>query len=152
MQNSIQFFVEGIPATKGSTRAFITDHEWGRALHEHRKPRPITIQDNKRAKPWQKVIALYAAQHVDQVWDGLIEIAMDFAMPRPKKPSHPYPQGDVDKLSRCVLDALTGIVYRDDVQVVSAPPTKRYSQSVFGVLITVTKLMPESWGEWKPPS
>ncbi len=151
MLHSVDFFVEGIPATKGSTRSFITDHEWRAALKAKRKPRPITIHDNKRSKPWQQIVALCAGQHWGDVWDGLIEIKMDFALPKPKKPSHPYPQGDIDKLSRCVLDALTGIVYRDDVQVVSAPATKRYSQSLFGVGITIKVMTPAFWGEWRPP-
>lgn len=47
--------------------------------------------------------------------------------------------GDVDKLARCVLDALTGVVYEDDCQVDVLNAQKRYAffNEVEGVLIKV---------------
>lgn len=42
-------------------------------------------------------------------------------------PAAPTTFPDVDKLLRAILDALTGIVYRDDSQVTKAPPEKRYA-------------------------
>ena len=35
---------------------------------------------------------------------------------------------DIDKLARCALDALTGIVFRDDAQIVDLHATKRYGE------------------------
>ena len=35
---------------------------------------------------------------------------------------------DVDKLARCALDALTGIVFRDDAQIVDLHAVKRYGE------------------------
>ena len=44
-------------------------------------------------------------------------------------PAHPTVKPDVDKLSRSVLDALTGIVWVDDAQVVDKTVRKRYAET-----------------------
>lgn len=45
---------------------------------------------------------------------------------RPAAPTFPTTNPDLDKLTRAVLDALTGIVYRDDAQVIDVAASKRY--------------------------
>lgn len=48
---------------------------------------------------------------------------------RPSAPERPTKRsvGDVDKLARAVLDAMTGVVFRDDSQVVELSLHKRYA-------------------------
>ena len=60
-------------------------------------------------------------------------MSLAFWFARPKKPSNPYPRGDCDKYVRGCLDALTGILYRDDSQVVAIAATKHYVTDVQGV-------------------
>jgi Holliday junction resolvase RusA-like endonuclease len=50
-------------------------------------------------------------------------------------PAFPLGKPDVDKLSRGVMDALTGIIFRDDSCVVTKRASKRYGRP--GVAIEV---------------
>jgi len=70
---------------------------------------------------------------------GALEVSVIFTVPRPKghfgarglKPSAPaYPtvRPDVTKLLRAVEDACTGIVWRDDAQIVAQHAIKRYGE------------------------
>ena len=132
-------FVPGIPAPKGSTRAFYIK-KLGRAVVTH---------DNKRTRPWeQAILAELLALH-PQIHDGPVSVCMNFYLPRPRghfgklglRPSAPrhhlVKPGDVDKLARTVLDALTGVVYRDDAQVTTIEARKHYADDTHpsGVLI-----------------
>ena len=53
-----------------------------------------------------------------------------------------YPTGDVDKGLRAIMDALTGIAYHDDSQVVDAHVTK-----VWGTYTHITVKRPGLWDE-----
>lgn len=66
--------------------------------------------------------------------DGGIEVQVVAWYPRPKsktwktKPNHPYPKTsrpDVDNVGKLVLDALEGVVYRNDAQVCDLILSKR---------------------------
>ena len=69
-----------------------------------------------------------------------IEMTIDFRLPRPKtvRRNLPYVAPDLDKLIRAVLDALTGVAYVDDGQVVTIKSTKTYGDP--GVTITLDTL------------
>lgn len=71
--------------------------------------------------------------------DGAITISMEFRYLRPKSVSRiePTVPPDLDKQIRSILDALTGVAYKDDSQVTSIQATKRYAQTA-GVDIVVT--------------
>ena len=129
----MKVFIPGKPATKGSTRSF-----------PHAKTgKIVTVSDAKGLKGWQQRIALAVAPHWPRVTDAPVRLDIDFHVLRPKshfgtgrnikrlKASAPYEHGrkpDLDKLIRAVLDALTGIVYRDDSQVCWLLAQKRYSE------------------------
>lgn len=68
-------------------------------------------------------------------------INLMFCMPKPSsvKRSIPSTRPDLDKLIRAVLDALTGIAYVDDGQVVEITASKIYSNYV-GVKIGIEKI------------
>ncbi len=110
------FFVPGVPATKGSWKAL-----------RNGKLRP----DNAREKPWALAVAWSAkAARVEQV-DGPVIVELVCYFPRPKRPTHAFPsRNDVDKLARSTLDALTGIAWRDDQQVVELRVSKAYTGEV----------------------
>lgn len=75
-----------------------------------------------------------------------VSVKADFYLPRPaslpKKTINNIKRPDLDKLVRACLDGISGIVIKDDSQVVSLSCTKRYSNSEHepGVWISVETL------------
>lgn len=143
---SMRFFVAGVPVPKGSAKAFVV------------KGRAVVTQDNgEKQKPWASSISWLAQQSMNgnPLMLGPVIITLVFIMPRPKahygtgrnsasiKENAPYwhtAKPDLDKLIRCVKDALTGVVYKDDSQVVQLDRcTKSYGPTP-GVTIMVTDI------------
>jgi Holliday junction resolvase RusA-like endonuclease len=124
--------VIGTPISKGSARAFAIPGKDGA------RPRAVVVSDNKKPlTQWTTQIAnearLYlSVDHGPQpAFDGPFTVGATFYFNRPKSASvksRPVPtvKPDLDKLTRAVLDALTGIVWRDDSQVVSIIARKFY--------------------------
>jgi crossover junction endodeoxyribonuclease RusA len=109
------FFVPGIPATKGSWKVM------------RGKLRP----DNNREKPWALSVAWSAKAARVAVAAGPVAVELSCYFPRPKKPTNPFPsRNDVDKLARSCLDALTGIAWADDQQVVELVVSKAYTSEM----------------------
>jgi Holliday junction resolvase RusA-like endonuclease len=79
---------------------------------------------------WRSTIGLAAKQQHAKLIEGPVGIKLDFYMlkPRTVKRDMPTVPPDLDKLIRAVLDALTGIVYLDDAQVVEIQATKSYGE------------------------
>lgn len=120
---SIEFTVYGKPAQMGSKKAFVRGN---RAI--------ITDDNSKQRKQWANAVATAAAEAMDgrPLMDGPVSLWVMFYFARPKshygsgknagvlKDSAPdcHSQSpDLDKLIRCLNDALSGIVFRDDRQV-----------------------------------
>ena len=123
-ERSWHFFVRGQPITQGSMRAFVV------------KGRPIITSANKNLKDWRTLVALQAQTEatVECPLDGPFFMTLEFYMPRPKslkKRGMDYPirarSGDIDKLSRAVLDSLTNVFYKDDSQVVQMDVKKNWA-------------------------
>ncbi|KKL13006.1 hypothetical protein LCGC14_2530040, partial [marine sediment metagenome] len=75
--------------------------------------------------------------------EGAVSVELLFLLPRPKTVKRKYPtsrfSGDGDKLVRAIFDSMTGIVYKDDSQVVDHIAKKRYADDCEpGVWITVS--------------
>lgn len=114
---NISFTVDGTPATKGSWRA--TRAKSGRLFL-----RP----DNEREKPWAQAVAWAArtAMAGAAPVSSSVRVSIMVSVTRPKTTKLDAPRMDVDKLARSVLDAMTRIVYGDDVQVISLTVSKRW--------------------------
>lgn len=132
-------FVPGNPAPQGSKSAK------GRT----KTGRVVLVESSTRVKPWRETIRLHAiAKHgVHPIDSGPIGARIEFVMPRPKAtPKSRTPPAvkrpDVDKLLRAVFDALTGVYWRDDSQVVSCTTSKRIAEpgEKPGVAIQVVEL------------
>ena len=132
----LDIFVPGTPVAKGSTHAFA--HKTTGKI--------ITMQTNaKRQKPWASLIAFTAKEAIDGgPVDGPVSIDIRFTLRRPKNhygtgknatllktsaPQHHTKAPDIDKLLRCVLDALTGVVWHDDSQVWHVNAVKGYGHT-----------------------
>jgi crossover junction endodeoxyribonuclease RusA len=63
---------------------------------------------------------------------------------KPSAPAQPVSArlGDVDKLSRAVLDALTGVAYLDDRQVILLQASKGYLKKQDAIPVTIIRISP----------
>jgi Holliday junction resolvase RusA-like endonuclease len=145
----VEFTVLGRPQPAGSKRAF---------------PRKgggvIVTDDNPRAKSWQQEIRTVA---LDAMGDATpfvdpVEVFFRFVLTRPlghfgsgrnagsvraSAPVYPIVKPDVTKLIRAVEDAMTGIVFRDDAQIVNQRAYKTYGDPE-RVEVVVWKIVPQS--------
>jgi crossover junction endodeoxyribonuclease RusA len=129
----VSFFAAGIPQPKGSTKAFMPK---GARF-------PVVTSDNTKLKPWGDTVKIMAQQNAPNggPWSGPIAVHLIFHMPRPKslprKVLHHLKKPDTDKLIRGILDALKGVFYVDDSQVVEVFARKVYHERL-GVHVTAT--------------
>lgn len=141
------FFVAGVPVPKGSAKAFMRP---GSKF-------PTVMQDNRdKQKPWASAIGYTAQQSgVQCIEHGPVAISVTFYLPRLKghygtgknagtvklsAPTYHTSKPDLDKLLRCVKDALTGIAWKDDAQVAVVNELEKVYSSHPGALITIEAL------------
>jgi len=143
-----EFFVPGVPAPGGSKTGF-------------RHPstgRVIVKEDCKRTPGWRACVALAARDaYRGEPSTRPIQFAVTFLLPRPKghygsgknaaklKPSAPRRhtvKPDALKLTRSTEDALTGILWRDDAQIVYEVIGKEWTTGQAGAHILVVELHP----------
>ena len=105
----------------------------------------VMVESSRRVHPWRSDVRTAAIQNKPALWGmaGPMQLDLVFWFPRPashygsKKgisylkadaPAEPVSSrvGDLDKLCRAILDALTGVAYLDDRQVVELQATKAY--------------------------
>ena len=130
--DEIVFFAEGFPAPQGSKT-----HVGGGRL----------IESSRQVGPWRGTVrrAAIRAMGGRPPRTGPLEVYLRFIMPRPKShlrkgraqtdgwrllpsaPRHHTGKPDVDKLVRAALDALTGVCWCDDAQVVAVHGEKSYA-------------------------
>lgn len=131
----VAFEVFGIAQPKGSGKSFgfLLKDDSGKPVMKNGKPliRTATTHDNPKTKGWQQLVA-EAAQPCarDGIFTGPIVMVVTFRLPRPqslaKKHVHHTKKPDIDKLIRSTNDALTGLLYTDDAQIVDLHTRKRY--------------------------
>lgn len=116
---SLDIFVPGRPAAQGSKR-----HVGGGRL----------VEQSKAVAPWRTTVAWHAAQVFRGApLDGPLQVVVEFVMPRPAScPKRTTPPAikrpDADKMLRAVFDSLTGVIWRDDSQVVDVRARKRIAE------------------------
>jgi crossover junction endodeoxyribonuclease RusA len=135
---SLSFFVPGTPAPGGSKNAFPFKRKDGKI--------GVRVADaGKKNKLWRTVVSLYAkkAMHDQskEIFSGPIVVTLSFSLKRSRKgKGRPWPdyRPDVLKLARAVEDALTGIVWHDDAQIVAEIISKSFDEPS-GVRINVSE-------------
>lgn len=117
---TVEFHVPGKPAPQGSKRHV---------------GRGILVESSKEVGPWRERVALVAhnAMAGRALYAGALAVELHFVLPRPKSaPKRSTPPAvkrpDADKLARAVGDALSGVCYVDDAQVVDWRITKRLAE------------------------
>jgi len=120
--NRVEFTVRGTPQPQGSAKAFIPSG-WGRA---------VITTDNKRLKPWRQDVSSMATIAMQQagltMTEAAVSVSVVFTFLRPKsvKRPHKITKPDIDKLLRGALDGMSGIVFRDDAQVINCHGLKNF--------------------------
>lgn len=115
---------EAVP--KGSTKSF----------HIKKLDRVITTNANPNTEKWEAYIRAQAQEYSER--SGLffnegeaVEISATFHLSRPKslpkKVKDCVKRPDLDKLTRCVGDALNRVLFNDDSQVVKWTVEKMYA-------------------------
>ena len=150
----VTFFVHGDPQPGGSKKGFAyIDKKTG-------KTRVNIVDDAKRNKEWRSLVAHMARKVMgeDPPLKGALSLDIVFLVRRPKShygtgrnagylkksaPRYPTTRPDQTKLLRSTEDALTGIVWRDDAQVVRQFIQKNYTPASPGARIDVLELEPE---------
>ena len=140
----ITICIPGIPKPGGSKKSF-----------PHSKTgKIVTIDACKMNKDWRNTVSIYAKQaYKEKPLSGPLKLKIVFLMPRPKNhykkvkgfgtklkddaPLYHTIRPDITKLIRSLEDALTGIIWNDDAQIVNQSSTKIYS-NVPGVMVYVS--------------
>ena len=129
-----------IPVSEGSHSAHIVG---GRAIVHHNK-------SDKLMAYREKVADAYRQSGGNYHHDAPIDIQITFIFPRPqsvKRKKRPYMvvKPDLDKLIRSTLDALTGVAYDDDSQVIHVNAYKLYDDcsDYYGVEIALDEVVIE---------
>lgn len=138
----IAFNVLGTPAPKGSARAMINPHTRRAIL----RPGSSKVGEQK-IRAWSTVVREAAREATGDrtappFVGAPIAVAIVFRMARPaghwgtgrnagkvlpSAPPAPMTKPDVDKLARCTLDALSGIVFDDDARIASLCVVKQWA-------------------------
>ena len=124
------FVVYGVAAPAGSKTAQVS-------------PRgKVFVRDaSKRSAPWKRLVAQAAGEAMAGagLLEGPLSLTVAVVIPRPKShygarglrpsaPSAPTTRPDLTKYLRGIEDAMTGIVWRDDAQVITQSAEKRYGE------------------------
>jgi len=131
----LTFTVYGRPAPKGSMRGVV-------AYRRSKGYRVQMFNDNPRTSTWQELVAFAACaararlQRSDVLYGKRVPVSvvLAFLLPCPvklrtRRDARPTSKrDDLDKLQRALFDALTGVVWHDDAQVVHVSASKRYAR------------------------
>jgi Holliday junction resolvase RusA-like endonuclease len=134
--SKIEFTAFGEAKPAGSKTGFVVKTKSG--------PRAVVVDACKTTKPWQAVVSSAAMQaYQGELLRGALMAEFRFYFPRPKShfgtgrnagvlkpdaPAYITKAPDALKLSRAVEDALTGIIYVDDAQIVGEKISKHYGE------------------------
>ena len=124
----IVFSVKGVAAPQGS-----------KSFKGMRNGHAILAESSKKVGPWRVRIAQMGTvtmrRYGARPFAGAVRVHLRFILPRPKATPKTLPtppaikrNGDIDKLARAVLDALTGPVLEDDALVCELRAVKRIAE------------------------
>ena len=125
----IEFTIPGNPVPQGRPRA-------GRA------GRRIVMYDPKESREYKRYVSLIARQHAPKtLLKGPLSVRIKIYRKIPKSTTkkdralisegikRPVTKPDTDNYTKSVLDALNGIIYKDDSQVTDLYASKYYSDN-----------------------
>lgn len=154
----ITFVVFGKAAPAGSKRGFVIRNKSGAIVTRKNGSPVVAITDaNPNSREWKNLVTDCARQNYrGDLLRGPLRLTLKFFRPRPKghigskghtkagrAMPHPTSKPDVTKLVRGVEDALTGIVWADDAQIVDQHASKQWGEPA-RCEITIEELTPSA--------
>ena len=163
---SIEFTVYGQPVPQGSKRAQVI-YSKGKPVEKNGRVITVVRNDNEDLTNWRNQVADKAmkawrsATHMSpdskepELIQGPLALTIEFVRPRLKghfgtgrnkgklkasAPQYPITKPDTIKLARAVEDAITGVVWVDDSQVVKHVLTKRWGER-YETHVEITELV-----------
>ena len=128
----IRFFVPGVPKPGGSKTGFY-----------NKKLNRVLMVDASKNTDWKNAVRYFCIQSfTGEPLSGSLKLTISFAMPRPQNhygtgkkkeilkenaANYHISRPDIKKLIRSTEDALTGILWHDDAQIVIQMTEKIYS-------------------------
>jgi len=113
----MRFFVDGLPVAQARPRfARLGNH--------------VKAYDPAKSKNWKAYVAMVATSKGVRVQEGALRLSVSFHFLKPKsakKRVHHTVKPDLDNLVKAIQDALKGIAWKDDSQVVELEAAKYYS-------------------------
>jgi crossover junction endodeoxyribonuclease RusA len=156
MDFELKFTVIGRPQQRGSKVAGLIPKRGGGFVEKNGRPIVVARDANQNSKAWMDSCKLAAHQAFNgELLKGPIELRVSFYFNRPQshygtgnnasklKPSAPeyHTQSpDLDKLVRCLGDALTGVVYVDDRQVFRTYSERNWTTRTECAVVTIIEV------------
>lgn len=132
--SEIRLEIFGEPVAQGRPRAF-------------RRGNFIGMYDPKKSSTWKDSVRMQAIAKKTEMLSGAIYMETTFYLTRPKslpkKVVYHVKKPDVSNLVKAIEDALKGICYHDDSQIVRSVITKEYTTINPGVVIVLKELEQE---------
>lgn len=141
IERKFSFIINGIPKPAGSKTAYRNRYTG----------RVAVVDACRKSGEWKKSVAYQVINRwKENPYDGPIILEVSFYMPRPR--NHYRKNGtlkenvnrycdirpDLTKLMRCLEDALTGIIWRDDSLIVRQTAEKKWADSGPGAHVEIT--------------
>ena len=114
---SYSFEIPGEPIAKSRPRAYMREGH-------------IYFYNEKNVTEYQKKVKSIAYFHIKEPSLRPISMMITFYIKRPKTVKRKYPTArpDLDNYEKTILDALNGVAYKDDAQVVIVLKAKKYTE------------------------
>jgi len=107
----------------------------------------VRAYDPASSKSWKndvKAQVLQALGGLPEIHEGALQVSMVFRLQRPKtlpkKITHHTRKPDTDNLGKAVKDALRGVLYKDDSQIVRLAIRKEYADAYPHVVIEMEEV------------
>lgn len=150
-----EFFVPGLPKPGGSKTPTVVRRKGGAIVMNEKGNPVITVRDAcKGVREWRAVVADAASRAIQRPIHGPIRLDVEFRMPRPQghyrtgkyagqkrenAPRWHTVKPDRTKLLRALEDAMKGIAWIDDTQVVCGNVVKVYADETCGALVRISE-------------
>jgi Holliday junction resolvase RusA-like endonuclease len=152
----VKFTVIGRPQQRGSKKVGLIPNRKGGWVEKNGRPIVTARDDNERSKAWMDSCKLAAYQvFKGELIDAPVELLVRFYFKRPSAhfgtgkntgvlkasaPMYHAQSPDLDKLVRCLGDALTGVVYRDDKQICRTLSQREWTTTTERAEVTIKVL------------